>query len=179
MEFTSIDFAILAVIIFLSMKGFLTGFSVELLSLLGLIGGIGVASRLNIRVGEFISQNIYPITDPSLLELVGFIVTFLVVWFFFNIISSPFKRDSDIGFFSRVLGYAVSMVKYLAIFGIILYGLNQSQLLSNKLLNKYQNSKVLPILLDVGSKLLNQDKNISFSDINSSKDIDLSNINLR
>jgi len=179
MEFTSIDFAILAVVIFLSMKGFFTGFSLEILNLFGIIGGIGIASRKNIVVGEFINKNIYPITDISLLELVGFIVTFLAVWLFFNILSSPFKRNFHIGIFSRILGYFVSIIKYLAIFGVILYGLKQSQLLSDNFLSRYQDSKLLPTLIDIGGKLLNQDKNITFSDINSSKDINLSNFNLR
>ena len=179
MELTAIDFIIIGIILFLAIKGFFTGFTTELLNLLGLIGGIGLASRENIRVGKFISENIYPITDESALELVGFIITFLGVFILFNVISSAINRISYIGLFSRILGYGVAVVKYIAIVGVILYGLKASQFLSDKIFQNYEDSKVLPILLDVGSKLLNQDKNISFSDINSSKDINLSNFNLR
>jgi len=180
MELTTIDFIIIGIILFLAVKGFFTGFTREFLSFFGIIGAIVVASRANTQVGEFITQNLYPITDKSLLELVGFIVSFLGVFFIFNIISSTIDKESYIGLFSRILGYGISVVKYIAIIGIILYGLKSSQFLSDKIFKEYENSKVLPILLDVGGRLLNQEKNISFSDINStSKDINLSNFNLR
>jgi len=180
MELTTIDFIIIGIILFLSVKGFFTGFTREFLSFFGIIGGIAVASRTNTQVGEFITQNIYPITDKSVLELVGFIVSFLGIFFLFNIMSSTINRESYIGLFSRILGYGISIAKYIAIIGIILYGLKASQFLSDKIFEQYRDSKFIPILLDVGGKLLNQEQNISFSDKNStSKDINLSNFNLR
>jgi len=105
------------------------------------------------------------------LELVGFIVAFLAIWAFFNFIASFAKKGVYVDIFGGILGYFISIIKFIAIFGVILYGLKQSQLLVDKLFNRYQDSVVIPIFLDVGSKLLNQDKNITFSNIDSSKDI--------
>jgi len=179
-QLSAIDFIIIGIILFLAIKGFFTGFIAEVLNFFGLIGGIGVASRANIKVGEFISENIYPITERSALELVGFIISFLGVYILFSFLSSIIvNKEAYIGLFNRVLGYGVAVIKYIAVAGVILYGLKASQFLSDKIFQNYQDSKLLPVLLDVGSKLLNQDKNISFSDINSSKDINLSNFNLR
>ncbi len=46
--------------------------------------------------------------------------------------------------------------------------------------NQYGDSSVIPVLMDIGGKLLNQDVNIANSEVNAtSKDINLSNFNLR
>ncbi len=49
MELTTIDFIIIGLILFLAMKGLFRGFTDEILSLFGIVGGIGIASRTNIE----------------------------------------------------------------------------------------------------------------------------------
>ncbi len=73
-----------------------------------------------------------------------------------------------------------SLIKYIAIVAVIIYGLKSSQFISDKMFNQYGDSSVIPVLMDIGGKLLNQDVNIANSEVNAtSKDINLSNFNLR
>ncbi len=179
MELTAIDFIVIGLILFLGLKGFVTGFTHELFNFIGIIGGFALATRVDDKVGNFINDNIYPLTSEPTIKLVGVAITLLGVWILFSIISSMFKNiDSDISLFSRILGYIVSVAKYSAILGLIFVAINRSDFLSEKLLKNSQNSKTLPILLDIGEKLLNSDINISKKTNSTIKDINLSAINL-
>jgi len=182
MELTTIDFIIIGLILFLSIKGIVTGFTHEILNFIGLVGGIVLASRFNIEVGNIINNSIYPITNEPALELTGFIATLLAVWILFSFISSIVNKISstEISLMSRLLGYSITILRYIAIFSLIFVGIEKSEFLSKNLSKHYNNSKIFPIFIEVGDDLLNRDYNIS-KESNStikSKDINLSSIDL-
>ena len=176
MEFETFDIVVVGLILFLSLKGMVNGFTKELFNLFGLVGGIALASRVNVEVGKLVSENIYPLNEPSL-KLVGFVATLLAVWLLFTMVSSIFETvaSDEIGFFSRILGYILTIVRYVAIFAMIVVGIEKSDFLSEKLSKHYQNSQLFPILRDIGSQLLN---NGDTQENNSTKnsDINLSDI---
>ncbi len=182
MELTTIDFIIIGLILFLSIKGIVTGFTHELLNFIGLVGGVALASRVNVDVGNFINSNIYPITSKPALELTGFIATLLIVWILFSFISSIINKASsnDIDIISRFLGYLITIARYIAIFSIVFIGIEKSDFLSQKLSKHYENSKLFPLFIEVGNDLLNRDKNITkeSNSTTKSKDINLSAIDL-
>jgi len=159
MDFTTFDLIIIGLILFLSLKGMVNGFTKELFNFIGLVGGIAVASRINMPVGEFIHANIYPINNQPALELVGFIVALLLIWIIFNFASSLFGRFNayEPGFFSRLLGYVMTAARYVAIFALIIVGIQKSQFLQEKMAQYYENSVLFPILSEIGSQLLNTD----------------------
>ncbi|NOZ89737.1 MAG: CvpA family protein [Epsilonproteobacteria bacterium] len=161
MEFETFDIAIVGLVLFLSLKGMVNGFTKELFNFIGLVGGIALASRANIEMGKLISDNIYHLNEPSL-KLVGFIATLLGVWLIFTMVSSILETISsdDIGFLSRILGYALTVARYIAIFAIIVVGIKESEFLSQKLSKYYQNSQLFPILNEIGSQLLNKKADI-------------------
>jgi uncharacterized membrane protein required for colicin V production len=183
MELTTIDFIIIGLILFLSIKGIVTGFTHELLNFIGLVGGVALASRANMEVGNFIHNNIYPIDSEPTLKLIGFVATLLLVWMLFSFISSIINKISsnEISIISRILGYGITILRYIAIFAFILIGIQKSEFLSEKLLKHYQTSKTFPILTEVGMKLLNENnitKESNSSVTKKSSDINLSSINL-
>ncbi len=180
MELTTIDFIIIGLILFLGLKGFVTGFTHELFNFIGIIGGFALATRVDNQVGNFINDNVYPLASEPTVKLVGLAITLLGVWILFTAISSMFRSqdNNDISLLSRILGYGVSVAKYSAILGLIFVAINRSDFLSEKLLKNSQNSKTLPILLNIGEKLLNSDINISKESNSTIKDINLSAINL-
>ena len=180
MELTTIDFIIIGLILFLGLKGFITGFTHELFNFIGIIGGFALATRVDNQVGNFINDNVYPLASEPTVKLVGLAITLLGVWILFTAISSMFRSqdNNDISLLSRILGYGVSVAKYSAILGLIFVAINRSDFLSEKLLKNSQNSKTLPILLNIGEKLLNSDINISKESNSTIKDINLSAINL-
>jgi len=172
MEFESFDIIIVGLILFLSLKGIVTGFTKELFNFIGLIGGVALASRINIEVGEFLSKNIFPLDNEPSLKLVGFVATLLAVWLVFTMVSSMIDTvlSDDIGLLSRILGYLLTIARYIAIFAIIIVGVQQSDFLSKKLSAQYEKSQLLPILNDIGTQILNNqiDNNttINTNDIN-------------
>ena len=135
------------------------GFIKELFNFIGLVGGIAVASRINMPVGEFIHTNIYPINNQPAVELVGFIVALLLIWIAFNFVSSLFGRFNayEPSFFSRLLGYIMTAARYAAIFALIIVGVQKSQFLQEKMAQYYENSVLFPTLSEIGSQLLNTD----------------------
>ncbi len=177
MEITTIDFIIIGLILFLGFKGFVTGFTHELLNFIAIVGGFALATRVDDRVGKFISDNIYPLTTEPTLKLLGLATTLIGVWIVVNFLFSIFRSENrDISLISRFLGYGVSIAKYSVILGIILVAINMSDYLSEKLLKNSQNSKTLPILLDIGEKVLNLDINSSKKMNGTTKDINLTDL---
>jgi membrane protein required for colicin V production len=157
LDFTTLDMLIIGLILFLSLKGLIDGFIKELFSFIGLIGGVAVAARMNGTVGNFISNNILPIENEPALKLTGFIALLLAVWLIANMISSIFEKvtSKEVGFLSRILGYGVTILKYTAIFALIMASIQNVELISKKLKPHTQNSQTMPILKELGDSLLN------------------------
>ncbi|MCH9740189.1 MAG: CvpA family protein [Epsilonproteobacteria bacterium] len=175
MEFTTFDLIIIGLILFLSLKGLVNGFTKELFNFIGLIGGVAVASRMNTTVGEFINSTIYPITNEPALKLTGFVAALLIVWILFSFISSILDKvsSSEAGFFSRVLGYIMTAVRYVAIFALIIVGIQKSEFLTEKLEQYYVGSQLFPTLSDIGTQLLNIEEQIEKTKTEKSDAIDL------
>lgn len=157
MDFNTVDIIIAGLILFLSIKGLVNGFSKELFNFIGLIGGVAVAARVNTTVGEFIHTNIFPVEHEPALKLIGFISVLLGIWMLLSFIASIVDKVSSdsVGFFSRVLGYLLTATRYTAIFALIVVGVQNSEFLSEKFSKHYENSQAFPILSEIGTELLN------------------------
>jgi len=184
MEFGAFDIIIVLIILFLGLKGIINGFTKELFNLIGLVGGVAVASRFNTEVGKIISDSVYPINNEASLKLVGFVATLLAIWLVFTLISSIFEQvfSNNVGVFSRFLGYILGIMKYVAIFAIIIVGIEQSQFLSEKFSSYHKGSKLYPILNNIGLEILNKiDNNTTVTSnkaTHNSSDINLSSYSL-
>ena len=66
MDFVTLfDVVIVSLVLILGIKGVISGLIKEIFGLIGLIGGIVVASRFGIKVGHLISDNIYKMDGYS------------------------------------------------------------------------------------------------------------------
>jgi len=179
MAFELFDIIIVGLILFLSLKGIVSGFTKELFNFIGLVGGVALASRVNIEVGEILSKNIFPLDNEPSLKLVGFVATLLAVWLVFTVVSSMFESISsdEIGLLSRIFGYLLTIARYIAIFAIIVVGIGQSDYLSKKLSKQYEKSQLFPLLNNIGTELLNNqiDNNQTTANTN---DINLTNFKI-
>jgi len=175
-DFSMMDMIIIGLIFFLSLKGIVNGFLKELFNFIGLIGGVYFASRMNDSIGNLIHTNIFPIENEPALKLVGFIAVFLVIWIVANFVSSIFEKTlpEGVDFFSRILGYALTIVRYIAIFAIIIASLQNVEMIAKKLEKHSSTSKVMPVLNEIGVDLLNMKNRVAnaSTDLNSTK-IDL------
>jgi uncharacterized membrane protein required for colicin V production len=170
-DFNSVDMIIAGLILFLSLKGLVNGFTKELFNFIGLIVGIAVAARMNLTVGQFISENIFPIENDPALRMVGFVTVLVAIWVISTLFSSIIDSVSsdEVGFFSRILGYILTILRYVAIFSIILVSVKNVDLISKKLEVYSQDSKMMSSLNEIGNKLLNREEEEPIKENNETK----------
>jgi membrane protein required for colicin V production len=182
-DFSMLDMVIIGLVFFLSLKGLVNGFIKEFFNFIGLIGGVYFASRMNMVVGEFVSGNVFPIKDEPFLKLAGFVSVFLAIWIFSNLVSSIFEKTlpEEVSFVSRILGYALTILRYIAIFAIIITSIQNVELIAEKLTKHSADSQVIPTLNEIGVDLLNMEgRDINnTAEINATKDkIDLQSFDI-
>jgi len=159
MDFQIIDMVIIGMVLFLAIKGLITGFSKELFSFLGLIGGIAVAARMNEQIGNLImEQNILPEMLLPYQSIIGFVIVFLIIWVVFNILSSFFGgfNSDELGVISRIFGYFIAVARYAFIFTLILYGFNNADFFKEKLSKYTEKSQLFVPMSKIGEELLNR-----------------------
>jgi len=184
-----LDITIIALIFILSIKGFVNGFLREIFGLLGLIGGIVVASREFSFVAKYIYDKLYPLDNMALLNLLAFIVIVLLIWIGLAIIgiiiSSKAHKYRKIGLLSRLLGLIIGGGKYFLLFATIFVSLFNIPFIKDNLVNKIDtnSSKVYPFIKEYGNLVINLDEikelDIKSSDFMLSKKIEHKVINKR
>ncbi len=159
-----LDITIVALIFILSIKGFVNGFLRELFGLLGLIGGIVVASREFSFVAQYIYDKLYPLENMALLNLLGFIIIVLAIWIVSAIVgiivSAKAHKYRKIGLISRVLGLSMSGGKYFLLFATIFVSLFNIPFIKDNFVDKIDinSSKVYPFVKEYGNLVINLDE---------------------
>ncbi len=161
MGFHVVDMIIVGLVLFLAIRGLVNGFSKELFNFLALIGGIAIAARTNETVGKFIAeQNILPELSSDFQKLIGFATVLILILVIFNIISSirtKFRTETP-GVISRILGYLISVTRYIFIFSLIIFGISNADFLREKLSKHYEKSQLFQPMVELGGELLDADK---------------------
>lgn len=159
MYINEFDMILGGIILFLSIKGFISGISREVFSFVGFIVGISVATRFNMDVGNFINQEIFPINKKETIELLGFISIFISILIASAVASNIFSMiTTPVHFISRLLGYILSITKYVIIFSMIIVGVQHSDFLDKKLKKYYKDSQIILYSHDIGFYVLNMNK---------------------
>ena len=160
LNFNYFDAVISAVVVILGIKGMINGFAKEFFGLLGLIGGVYIASRTAVAAGAFIDKNLYHMENSAALQLAGFIAVLAIVWIVAVAIGSLFSsltQASGLGPINRIMGFIIGGGKYFLIFALIITALANVTLVKENL-NKYVNNSILyPYLVKTGSYLINLD----------------------
>jgi len=122
-----LDITLIALLVILAIKGFVNGLIKELFGAIGLVGGIILASKEHPVVSQYIHQNIYPLDNPALLNLAGFIAILVASWIIASIIGSIVSyfanKNSKMGLIGRLMGMGISGAKYFLLFSIIIVSL--------------------------------------------------------
>ena len=178
------DIVVLVLILLLSIKGLLNGFTKELFSAIGLIGGIFAASYFSGIVAQYAHDNFLNSLSMPLLSLIAKIVIFVVVWFVASLIGKGLYLISDSEFTSttsRLAGMFVKMVTLFLIFSIIAFVSSTKPQISERFKDTLSQSKLYPLLKDAGAMILNMvntnsvaaisENNTSDSEQNVSKEV--------
>ena len=175
------DGIIIAVTLILAIKGYFNGIIKELAGLIGIIGGLYLASKFYHVTGLYIYENLYKIPNKSAIDLVGFIVVFVGFWLitiFIGFLLSKILKISALGALDRTLGFIFSGAKFFLLVSIIVAMLSQVALIREKMKNFTKESFTYPVLVKIGEKIINitpQDleklgKNVKISYLKQTKD---------
>lgn len=153
------DLVVIALITVLGLKGLFRGFTKEFFALVGIVGGVFIASRLSKDVGAMVN-NVIPMDNENTVLLSGFVVTLVIVWIIAYVIGTALAKVfkmSGLGIFDRILGFAFGAGKIFLLFSIIAYAVSQVKMINDNLAPKLESSLVFPILQDTGSYIIKLD----------------------
>lgn len=176
---TWFDMIILLFIIILGIKGIINGFIKEIFGLIGLIGGVLIASRNANFVGELISNHIYSLGNSALFFF-GFLVTLIAFWLICLGLGAMFSKllvFSGLKFIDRILGFFIGSVKIFLVFSIFFAIISNISVLSQKVEPYFKDSKAYPILLASGKFIMNMDINKAKQDIKNITNINILDTN--
>ena len=159
-DFNYFDVTIAAIVLILGIKGFMNGFVKEVFGLVGLIGGVYLASRLSEDAAKFIDSTFLHMENTALLKLLGFLSILIIVWLGATILGSIFSKltsVSGLGFLNRFLGFVAGGGKYFLIFALIVTALSHVTLVKDNLEKYVKDSMLYPYLLSVGSSVIHLD----------------------
>ena len=153
------DIVVLALIVILGLKGLFRGLTKELFGLIGIVGGVFVASRLAKDVGDIVNS-IIPMENENTILLFGFVVSIAIFWvlaYLVGIILEKIFCASGLGIFDRLFGFIFGAGKIFLLFSVISYAVSQVKMVNDILVPKLKDSTVFPILVETGSYILKLD----------------------
>jgi len=155
-----LDLISLALIAFLGVKGIFRGFVKETFGLIGIIGGIYVASRFAQSVGEYLDTNLFHLQNKNSLYLIGFIATLIAFWLLAVLVGSAIGKlvnSSGLGIVDRILGFFVGGAKVFMIFSVIIYVLHSIPIFNASIDNIFKGSMMYPYFESMGAKIVQFD----------------------
>ncbi len=152
------DGIILAITLILAIKGFFNGFLKEIAGLIGIIGGLYLASIYFHQAGMYINNHLFEIKNPSAVDLVGFIFVFVGFWIsavFIGFLLSKILKMSALGSLDRILGFIFSGAKFFILVSIILALLIKIEFINQKIKPYTKKSVIYPFMVKLGDDIIN------------------------
>jgi membrane protein required for colicin V production len=160
MEFNYFDLIVAIIILLLGLKGVINGFFKELFGLVGIIGGIFVASRVGDDVGLYVSNLIFKFDNASAITFTGFLITLIVFWILMISMGALFKKLSAIsglGIFDKLLGFIFGSAKFFLIIAVITHALYNIKAIRETIDESMKTSFLFPIFVEAGSVIMKLD----------------------
>jgi membrane protein required for colicin V production len=170
MEFSYFDLVASIIILFLGLKGIINGFFKEVFGLVGIVGGIFVASRVGDSVGKLISDLVFKFDNSAAISFTGFLVTFALFWILMVIAGYAFKKLSSLsglGPLDKILGFVFGASKFFLIAAVIAHAAYNINAIKTTVDSSMKNSILFPILVETGSFIMKLDPVKVSKDINS------------
>jgi len=161
MEFNYFDLVVAVIILLLGLKGILNGFFKELFGLIGIVGGIFIASRVGSDVGAFLNDNIFHFDSQAVVSFSGFLLTLALFWLAMVGLGHLFKKlgsMSGLGVFDRIAGFVLGSGKFFLIAAVIAYALNNINAVRDNIQEPLEGSVLFPILVETGGYIMHLDE---------------------
>ncbi|MEA3314555.1 MAG: CvpA family protein [Campylobacterota bacterium] len=154
------DIIIVTLITLLGLKGLVRGFTKEFFGLVGIVGGVFIASRVAGDMGNIIND-IIPLGDnENTILLVGFVLSLVSFWIIAYIIGALISKVfsmSGLGIFDKLLGFTFGASKIFLLFSIIVYAATNVKTINDNIQPKVEDSIVFPILVEAGNYIVKLD----------------------
>lgn len=160
MEFNYFDLVASIIILLLGLKGIINGFFKEVFGLIGIVGGIFVASRIGNDVGEYLSNMIFKFDNSAAVNFTGFLTTLAVFWLTMLLLGTVFKKLSSmsgLGPIDRFFGFVVGASKFFLIASVIANAAYNFKSLKPTIDKKLETSVLFPILVETGQFIMKID----------------------
>jgi membrane protein required for colicin V production len=160
MDFNYFDLVVAAIILLLGLKGILNGFFKELFGLIGIVGGIFIASRVSGDVGAFLNDNIFHFESQAAVSFSGFLLTLALFWLAMVGLGHLFKKLgslSGLGTLDRIAGFVFGSGKFFFIAAVIAYALNNIPAVRENIEEPLKGSVLFPVLVETGSYIMHLD----------------------
>ncbi|HIQ50618.1 MAG TPA: CvpA family protein [Nautiliaceae bacterium] len=152
------DAIIIGITLILAIKGYFNGIIKELGGLIGIIGGLFLASKFYHQAGVYINGNLLEIPNKSAIDLIGFISVFVGFWVavvFIGFLISKILTASALGGLDKLLGFLFGGIKFFLLISVIVSLLWQVAFIKEELKEFTKKSIVMPILIKTGEKIIN------------------------
>lgn len=177
------DVAVGSIVLLLGLKGLMNGFSKELFGLIGIVGGLFVASHIGGPIGSFLNESLLHFETAAAVNLVGFVFTVGIFWLLMIALGTGFKRLSTLsglGIVDQILGFFVGASKFFFIMSVIVYALFSVTAIRENFGDKMKDSVFFEPMVATGDFILHietgkvvdmmSDNNQSDSDADDHKD---------
>ena len=169
MEINYFDIVTSVIILLLGLKGVLNGFFKEVFGLVGIIGGLFIASRVGEDVGTLLNDLIFSFSSPSAINFLGFLTTLAAFWFLMIFLGLMFKKLSalsGLGPIDKILGFVFGASKFFLIAAVIAHAAYSIQAVKTTLESSLKTSILFPIMVESGAYIMKIDPVNMSSDIN-------------
>jgi membrane protein required for colicin V production len=171
MDINYFDIIASVIILLLGLKGIFNGFFKELFGLIGIIGGIFVASRMGEDVGVFLNNLIFHFESQPAVSFMGFLTTLAGFWLVMITLGYIFKKLSSmsgLGPIDRFFGFVFGAGKFFLIAAIIAFAVHNVKALQSSLDTLMKTSVLYPVLVETGGFIMKIDPTSLSEDINTS-----------
>jgi membrane protein required for colicin V production len=158
-DFTIFDMVIVSITVLLGLKGLFRGFIKEVFGLVGIVGGLFVASRVAVEIGKIIAP-ILALENSATIKVIGFVLGLVGFWaviYVLGVILSKIFAASGLGIFDRILGFVFGSAKIFLIFSVIAYALYQVNSFKDLMDKKFATATVFPLLIQTGGFIVKLD----------------------
>lgn len=159
MNFYWFDAFIIGFTLLLGLKGILNGLFKEIFGLLGIVGGVFIASKYANDGASFIQNTFYKIENESLASFAGFLAILVIFWIVCLLLGNflaKLIKLSGLGFLDKIGGFLFGGTKVFLIFAILVFCVARIDFLNDKLENFAKDSYTLNLLKDTGAFIMNQ-----------------------
>ncbi|MDP3266971.1 MAG: CvpA family protein [Sulfuricurvum sp.] len=151
------DVAVGSIVLLLGLKGLMNGFSKELFGLIGIVGGLFVASHIGGPIGSFLNESLLHFETDAAVNLVGFVFTVGIFWLLMIALGAGFKRLSTLsglGIVDQILGFFVGASKFFFIMSVIVYALFSVTAIRENFSDKMKDSIFFEPMVATGNFIL-------------------------